>query len=698
MKTFLTLLQVFIYCIVSAQPVKVRDIIPGDQSGIYPGGLSMVAGNYYFFVTYAIPEVGMQLWRSDGTEEGTIYLHSFWSVYEEAGITKFLCVYDSVLYFSAATEETGLELWRSDGTPEGTYVFVDACPGGCSIPAYHDTKSGFVVYRDTLYMNLSGANITSTTGNLSSFTLLKDLSMGGGAPFPTTMTVWNDRLFFGGGNINNQYLWISDGTTDGTVPIKEVDAANFMGLDSVLVFRGTSPETASELWRTDGTEAGTFMLKDIREGPAGSYPAYSLRSRGVVLNNKALFIADDGVHGEELWVSDGTPDGTFLLKDIGPDTSHALVILMGQIGNQQIFSTNVQNVGAQLWTTDGTTEGTYLLKDFYPNLSSGYIGSTFAIYQGVMYFAADTPNILGSVLCKTDATPSGTQVFSNMYGGLGYRPLSLQMLDSTLMFTAANFDDGRELWKYEFAAPVADFEAPDTVCLGQPEYVSFSTFATGENWLWDFGADALPGTAQGKGPHDVKYTQAGTKTIHLIVSNPFGADTSTQILEVVTSVEPVFTFNQNGLIVSFINSSIGANSYFWQFGDGTTSTEPNPIHEYLQPGIYNVILEATNNCSSKSSMGTITPVSGSEEQSENIAAEIFPNPVYEQLWLNCPSCTAQTEFMVQDESGKIVQTGSVPIVSGTLTPLQVDPHLVSGVYYLILLTKHVQALPFFIQK
>jgi PKD repeat protein len=266
------------------------------------------------------------------------------------------------------------------------------------------------------------------------------------------------------------------------------------------------------------------------------------------------------------------------------------------------------------------------------------------------------------------------------------------------MFTAANFDDGRELWKYEFAAPVADFEAPDTVCLGQPEYVSFSTFATGENWLWDFGADALPGTAQGKGPHDVKYTQAGTKTIHLIVSNPFGADTSTQILEVVTSVEPVFTFNQNGLIVSFINSSIGANSYFWQFGDGTTSTEPNPIHEYLQPGIYNVILEATNNCSSKSSMGTITPVSGSEEQSENIAAEIFPNPVYEQLWLNCPSCTAQTEFMVQDESGKIVQTGSVPIVSGTLTPLQVEPHLVSGVYYLILLTKHVQALPFFIQK
>ncbi len=55
-----------------------------------------------------------------------------------------------------------------------------------------------------------------------------------------------------------------------------------------------------------------------------------------------------------------------------------------------------------------------------------------------------------------------------------------------------------------------------------------------------------------------------------------------------------FTFSNAGLAVSFVNTSAGADSYLWDFGDGQTSTASDPVHTYAAQGIYNVLLTATN--------------------------------------------------------------------------------------------------------
>jgi ELWxxDGT repeat protein len=77
-----------------------------------------------------------------------------------------------------------------------------------------------------------------------------------------------------------------------------------------------------ELWRSDGTVDGTVRVKDIRPGSSGS-----IRDPGTIppmswagTDKLFFFVADDGTHGEELWVSDGTEPGTHLVRDVFPGT------------------------------------------------------------------------------------------------------------------------------------------------------------------------------------------------------------------------------------------------------------------------------------------------------------------------------------------------------------------------------------------
>lgn len=128
---------------------------------------------------------------------------------------------------------------------------------------------------------------------------------------------------------------------------------------------------------------------------------------------------------------------------------------------------------------------------------------------------------------------------------------------------------------------------------------------TRHNVLWDFG-DGSPiqvgfGTGAIRTPAHT-YTAPGTYSVTLSVEDPSGAcagtSTVTNLITVPNSLSASFTpneslFCEDNFTVNFTNSSTNATAYVWDFGDGGTSTYPNPSHTYTANGVYPVTLTAT---------------------------------------------------------------------------------------------------------
>lgn len=127
--------------------------------------------------------------------------------------------------------------------------------------------------------------------------------------------------------------------------------------------------------------------------------------------------------------------------------------------------------------------------------------------------------------------------------------------------------------------------------------VAFTDLSTGNptSWSWDFG-DGTPASIQSNPTHT--YTAAGTYQVCLTATNACGSNTFCMSITV-TCPPPtsMFNFNTNGNTASFTNQSTGgATSYFWDFGDGSSSTAANPSHAYTTVGTFNVCMIAFGSC------------------------------------------------------------------------------------------------------
>src|SRR3954467_3592173 len=114
-----------------------------------------------------------------------------------------------------------------------------------------------------------------------------------------------------------------------------------------------------------------------------------------------LFTVDDGVHGRELWRTDGTATGTFLVKDILPGSVGSGLGNLTKVGSQVFFTaSDRQFVPERLWVTDGTAAGTV-------KVSATISGAeNFVAYNGFLFSGQD--NFASPSVFRTDGTAAGT--------------------------------------------------------------------------------------------------------------------------------------------------------------------------------------------------------------------------------------------------------------------------------------------------
>ena len=129
--------------------------------------------------------------------------------------------------------------------------------------------------------------------------------------------MFNNKIYFSAYSTGHGYeLYQSDGTAPGTSLLKGVNA----GVSDVSDLTPANDELyfvtyQSELWKTDGTTNGTVVVKNLYKSNA-----FDLQQL-VSVNDNVFFTAYDYTHGTELWRSDGTASGTYMVKDINPDSS-----------------------------------------------------------------------------------------------------------------------------------------------------------------------------------------------------------------------------------------------------------------------------------------------------------------------------------------------------------------------------------------
>ncbi len=192
-----------------------------------------------------------------------------------------------------------------------------------------------------------GRELWRTNGTYTGTVMVKDIAHGTASSSPNHLVAVGGTLYFlADDGTHGEQLWKSNGTAAGTVMVKYLGAGskNVRSLAAVgnrLYFAASTPGVGNALWSSLGTTATTNEVAPVAVG------ADTIADVAGV----AMFAGNDGTHGLEPWVSDGTASGTYMLADVWPGTESSLPRDFTYAGGRVYF---LDNYDAYLWTATVT--------------------------------------------------------------------------------------------------------------------------------------------------------------------------------------------------------------------------------------------------------------------------------------------------------------------------------------------------------
>lgn len=426
------------------QPVLVGDLntTPGEGSDPGLSGFFPTIGSQTLFDAVT-PTTGRELWRTDGTAEGTRLVADLWPARESSFPQRFGSV-GGVLFFSATDGATDA-LWRSDGSAAGTWRVSGLSPSSQFHNASAPVDVGGIAYF-AAWDDDAGRELWRSDGTPEGTWLVRDIAPGEKGSDPRWLSALGDLLFFSASDgERDRELWVSDGTEEGTRQVADLypgpigsSPKELVALGDVVLFVAHEM-TGERLWRVDAT--GT-TVEPVAESDSFS-DATELRAAGDLV----YFIAFDLVYGLQVWRTDGTEEGTLRLTGSDASAGSGAVSLRDSAfaGGALFFPHWTETYGTELWRSDGTPEGTYLVKDLLPGEDPSWPKDLLGVGDEVMLVAFLGADETG--LWRSDGTEAGTSLVSVFPTPAGVQPpAGLARAGAAVVFAATDEASGRELW------------------------------------------------------------------------------------------------------------------------------------------------------------------------------------------------------------------------------------------------------------
>lgn len=225
-------------------------------------------------------------------------------------------------------------------------------------------------------------------------------------------------------------------------------------------------------------------------------------------------------------------------------------------------------------------------------------------------------------------------------------------------------------------APVPTIQTSGSTTLCAGESVTL-TASTSDSYLWSTGGETT---------QSIVVTTAGT--YHVTTTNADACDGVGQSADIIVVVNPQPTASGSatitGNLVDFSNTSTDATTYFWDFGNGNTSTSAAPQDQYFGTSTtYIVVLTATNgNCTDTDTIEVAITV-GVEEIEAISGMSIYPNPTSSNAILSIEMANAsEVEVVLLNANGQLVQNVANEYFEAGKQELTIDcTELSAGLYY-----------------
>ncbi len=434
-----------------------------------------------------------QLWISDGTSAGTIEISG--AAIQGTGTINAIVPttgLESVLSFAAGTSSGG-EPFYNRGTAVSTVALGNLRPDvGDSFPTPFQIINQRLIFgaqfpgqtTNAMSLPLTGAGAREDIGDFSNtdsgvhfgrlwFRNFSSIALTDGTALGTTLIEGvrpetrgpecvferNGAAYFVGFDPSSSAdveIYRTDGTTVGTAPVTDLSTSSSRGMiddcfpgfhqfaaaGSGIAFVSFNTTVGSELSFLDANDDVT-LVADIRSGPASSDPGDL-----VTIGSRVIFDADDGIFGREVWVSDGSGQGTFRLADINPGVAASAPRDFTREGNRLFFTAEEPTTGRELYVTDGTIAGTRRVTDLFTGTGSAFGGydAEITAANGKVYFRAIGSADPGCSLFESDGTAAGTRCAYNSASVVLGPPARIEVADNgAVIFSAWRASDGEEI-------------------------------------------------------------------------------------------------------------------------------------------------------------------------------------------------------------------------------------------------------------